>query len=78
MAQEVGADGATMLSAYALGWELLIRMGLASPGTLQARGFQTTSAAGPFAAALVSTLISGDAEQVARRSPVPVLLVRLR
>lgn len=65
VAQEVGADGATMLSAYALGWELLIRMGLASPGTLQARGFQTTSAAGPFAAALVSTLISGDDEQVA-------------
>ena len=60
VAQETGADGATMLSAYALGWELLIRMGLASPGTLQARGFQTTSAAGPFAAALVSSLVVGD------------------
>ncbi len=65
VAQESGADGATMLSAYVLGWELLIRMGLASPGTLQARGFQTTSAAGPFAAALVSTLIRGDEPQVA-------------
>jgi 2-methylcitrate dehydratase PrpD len=40
-------------------------MGLASPGTLQARGFQTTSAAGPFAAALVSSLITGDDAVVA-------------
>lgn len=60
VAQEVEADGADLLSAYALGWEALIRMGLASPGTLQARGFQTTSAAGPFAAALVSGLLHGD------------------
>ncbi|MET0929766.1 MAG: MmgE/PrpD family protein [Aeromicrobium sp.] len=60
VAQESGAGGAETLSAYVLGWELLIRMGLASPGTLQARGFQTTSAAGPFAAALVSSLIVGD------------------
>ena len=59
-AEASGADGAAMLSAYALGWEVLIRMGLASPGTLQARGFQTTSAAGPFVAALVSTLVRGD------------------
>jgi 2-methylcitrate dehydratase PrpD len=60
VAQEVEAEGADLLSAYALGWEVLIRMGLASPGTLQARGFQTTSAAGPFAAALVSGLLHGD------------------
>lgn len=65
VAQETGADGATALSAYALGWELLIRMGLASPGTLQARGFQTTSAAGPFAAALVSSLINHDDPAIA-------------
>lgn len=60
VAQEVEADGGDLLSAYALGWEVLIRMGLASPGTLQARGFQTTSAAGPFVAALVSGLLHGD------------------
>ena len=65
VAQEVGADGSAMLSAYALGWEAIIRMGLASPGTLQARGFQTTSAAGPFAAALVSSLLHDDADDVA-------------
>lgn len=60
VAQEVGADGADLLSAYVLGWEVLIRIGLATPGTLQARGFQTTSAGGPFAAALVSGLLHGD------------------
>ncbi|MBD8608859.1 MmgE/PrpD family protein [Aeromicrobium sp. CFBP 8757] len=65
VAEEVGATGTAMLSAYALGWEAIIRMGLASPGTLQARGFQTTSAAGPFAASLVSSLLHDDAEQVA-------------
>lgn len=65
VAQEADADGAAMLSAYALGWEVLIRMGLASPGTLQARGFQTTSAAGPFAAALVSSLLHGDDPELA-------------
>lgn len=61
-AEETGASGARMVAAYAVGWEVLIRMGLASPGTLQARGFQTTSAAGPFAAALVSILVRGDHE----------------
>lgn len=60
VAQEVDADGGELLSAFALGWEVLVRMGLASPGTLQARGFQTTSAMGPFAAALVSGLLHRD------------------
>jgi len=60
VAQEIGAGGDAMLSAFVIGWELLVRMGLASPGTLQARGFQTTSAAGPFASALASSLLYGD------------------
>lgn len=58
-AEESGARGADLVAAYAVGWEVLVRMGLASPGTLQARGFQTTSAAGPFAAALVAVLLQG-------------------
>jgi 2-methylcitrate dehydratase PrpD len=58
-AEESGAGGADLVAAYAVGWEVLVRMGLASPGTLQARGFQTTSAAGPFAAALVAVLLQG-------------------
>lgn len=65
VAQEVRADGRALLTAFALGWEVLVRLGLASPGTLQSRGFQTTSAAGPFAAALTSSLLYGDDEDVA-------------
>jgi 2-methylcitrate dehydratase PrpD len=65
VAQEAGATGDELLSAFALGWEVLVRMGLASPGSLQARGFQTTSAAGPFAAALVASLLHDDSEDVA-------------
>jgi 2-methylcitrate dehydratase PrpD len=60
VAEEVEAGGHELLSAFALGWEAFVRMGLASPGTLQARGFQTTSALGPFAAALVSGLLHDD------------------
>ncbi|MGJ9421400.1 MmgE/PrpD family protein [Aeromicrobium sp. CF3.5] len=65
VAQETQADGRDLLGAFALGWEVLVRMGLASPGTLQARGFQTTSAAGPFAAALVASLLHRDSDEVA-------------
>jgi 2-methylcitrate dehydratase PrpD len=63
-AQEAGAGGARLVSAYVVGWEVLVRLGLASPGTLQARGFQTTSAAGPFAAAVVSVLLHGDRDRL--------------
>ena len=60
VAEAAGRSGADALRAYAVGWEVLIRFGLAAPGALQARGFQTTSAAGPFVAALISTLLDGD------------------
>lgn len=59
-AQQHGATAEELLRAYTVGWEVLIRFGLAAPGALQANGFQTTSAAGPFAAALVSCLLAGD------------------
>jgi 2-methylcitrate dehydratase PrpD len=49
-----------MMAAFAVGWELLIRLGLSDPGGLQRRGFQVTPAAGVFAAAAVSCLLSGD------------------
>lgn len=65
VAQETQASGEDLLTAFTLGWEVLVRMGLASPGTLQARGFQTTSAAGPFAAALVASLLHHDSQDVA-------------
>lgn len=63
-AQSVGASGRELLVAFTLGWEVLIRLGLASPGRIQARGFQITSAAGAFAAALVSCLLHKDPADV--------------
>jgi 2-methylcitrate dehydratase PrpD len=59
-AEAVGATGDRMFRGFVLGWEFLIRIGLASPGRIQARGFQITSAAGAFAAATVSALVRGD------------------
>jgi 2-methylcitrate dehydratase PrpD len=52
MAQEEAAKGEDLLRAYILGWEVLIRIGLAAPGAFQARGFQITSVAGALVAAL--------------------------
>src|SRR5262249_56307696 len=51
-AQEAEASGEDLLRAYILGWEVLVRMGLAAPGGFQARGFQVTSVAGTLVAAL--------------------------
>lgn len=58
--EESAADGLAMLRAFTLGWELLIRLGVASNGSLQANGFQATSVAGPFAAALAGGLLQRD------------------
>lgn len=63
VAEELGTGGGAALTAFAVGWELLVRLGLASPGRIQARGFQTTSAAGSFAAAAVSCLLHGDSPE---------------
>jgi 2-methylcitrate dehydratase PrpD len=54
-----GASGAALLAAYARGWEVLVRFGLAAPGAFQARGFQVTSVGGALAAALVSSDLQG-------------------
>jgi 2-methylcitrate dehydratase PrpD len=64
VAEECGASGRAMLGAYAVGYEFLIRIGLASPGRIQARGFQITSAGGAFAAAAVSCLLRGDSARL--------------
>lgn len=64
VAEEAGATRRDTLAAFAVGWELLIRIGLASPGSIQAQGFQVTSAAGAFAAATVSCLLRGDPPEV--------------
>jgi 2-methylcitrate dehydratase PrpD len=51
-AQESKVSGEDLLRAYILGWEVLVRVGLAAPGGFQARGFQVTSVAGSLVAAL--------------------------
>ena len=61
-AQACGATPQTAIRAYLLGYETLIRMGLAAPGAFQARGFQATSVAGALAAALVAADILGASE----------------
>lgn len=60
VAEQVAADGEDLVRAFAVGWELFVRIGLASPGRLQARGFQVTSAGGAFAAAAISALLHRD------------------
>lgn len=57
-----GARGAALLAAYARGWEVLIRFGLATPTGFHARGFQSTSVAGTLAAALVAAELFGLTE----------------
>ena len=62
--QAAGSSGAAMLTAYALGWEVLVRLGLAAPGAFQAHGFQVTSVGGPLVAALIAADLHGlDEEQ---------------
>jgi 2-methylcitrate dehydratase PrpD len=57
-AEAASAGGAEMLGAYARGWEVLVRLGLAAPGRFHAAGFQATSVAGAIAAALVAAELS--------------------
>ncbi len=64
VAEETNATAIQMLSAFTVGWEFLIRIGLASPGSIQAQGFQITSAAGAFASAAVSCLLHQDTDDV--------------
>ena len=54
--ETAGASGADLIRAYVLGWEALIRIGAAAPGSFQACGFQVTSVGG----ALVSALVAAD------------------
>lgn len=57
-AQEADARGEDLLRAYILGWEVLVRIGLAAPGAFQARGFQVTSVGGTLVAALQAAEIA--------------------
>jgi 2-methylcitrate dehydratase PrpD len=60
--EDKGASGAALLGAFARGWEVLIRFGLASPLGFPSRGYQTTAVCGPLAAALVASELAGLTE----------------
>jgi 2-methylcitrate dehydratase PrpD len=61
-AEAAGVSGAALTTAYAVGWEVLVRIGLAAPGAFQARGFQVTSVGGTLVAALVAAELAGLTE----------------
>jgi 2-methylcitrate dehydratase PrpD len=58
-AEDGGVGGADVLRGFAAGWEVLVRLGLASPSGFQRVGFQGTSVAGPIAGALAVGLVGG-------------------
>lgn len=60
--EDQGASGAALLGAFARGWEVLIRFGLASPLGFPSRGYHTTAVCGPLAAALVASELAGLTE----------------
>ncbi len=57
--QDADASGPQMLRVFVLGWEVLVRMGLAAPGGFQARGFQVTPVGGSLVAALQAAELLG-------------------
>jgi 2-methylcitrate dehydratase PrpD len=59
MAEAQNASGAALLGAYARGWEVLIRFGLAAPNGFHAKGFMSTSVTGALASALLAAELMG-------------------
>jgi 2-methylcitrate dehydratase PrpD len=57
-----GASGAALLAAFARGWEVLIRFGLAAPARFHAHGFMSTSVGGALASALLASELLGSSE----------------
>lgn len=58
VAERQKASGGALLTAFIAGWEVFARLGLAAPGAFQASGFQVTACAGPFAAAVVASILN--------------------
>jgi 2-methylcitrate dehydratase PrpD len=59
VAEAQNASGAALLGAYARGWEVLIRFGLAAPNGFHAKGFMSTSVTGTLASALLAAELMG-------------------
>jgi 2-methylcitrate dehydratase PrpD len=51
------SSGKDVLTSLILGWESLIRFGLAAPNAFQKNGFHTTSVCGPFSAVLITAFL---------------------
>lgn len=62
MAQACKASPDAALRAYLMGYEILIRIGLAAQGSFQGNGFQITSIAGPLVSAAIATDLKGASE----------------
>ncbi len=59
VAEEVEASGSDVLSAVIAGFEILIRMGLATRGAMHRGGFQSTALCGPIALTMVAGKLYG-------------------
>lgn len=59
VAEAQDASGAALLGAYARGWEVLIRFGLAAPNGFHAKGFMSTSVTGTLVTALLAAELMG-------------------
>ncbi|MES2535379.1 MAG: MmgE/PrpD family protein [Pseudomonadota bacterium] len=65
-AEQNGLTLGELVRLITIGWEVLVRVGLAAPGAFQRRGFQVTSVGG----ALVSALMAGVADGATREELV--------
>ena len=58
-----GASGEQMMTAIIAGWEIIIRLGLASRGRFHDVGYHGTGIVAPFAAACVAAKLMGDSRE---------------
>ena len=67
MAEKLGADGRSLVTAIAAGYEVMIRSSLAlNPSATRMRGWHITGVCGPFGAAAACAVLMGlDAERTA-------------
>ncbi|QEI06739.1 MmgE/PrpD family protein [Pigmentiphaga aceris] len=71
VAEEQGLTLDDALRLTIIGWELLVRLGEASPGSFQRRGFQVTSVGGVVVAAILAATARGcDAQQTAHAAGI--------
>lgn len=58
-AEQNGLTLGEMVRLVTIGWEVLVRVGLAAPGAFQRRGFQVTSVGGSLVSALMAGVAAG-------------------